>query len=215
MSKVIKTHKCKRSKKAVSEIISYVILIVIVLGISAAVYQWMLTSTPAVAESCPEDISLYVKSYSCSSEDTCSSQYCLNVIIKNNGNFNVDGFFIRASKNLSSIPITGLEYTDVNYEGIDDLKETGRFYFKMMNNGNGEPMKPGEELSLTFDYGSIMSLGDDDFNQNYIWLEKIQIEPFVEGKGALLICEDATINLEVDDSKWCTNTPYTAPGLGP
>lgn len=215
MSKVIKTHKCKRSKKAVSEIISYVILIVIVLGISAAVYQWMLTSTPAVAESCPEDISLYVKSYSCSSEDTCSSQYCLNVIIKNNGNFNVDGFFIRASKNLSSIPITGLEYTDVNYEGIDDLKETGRFYFRMMDDGNGKPLGPGAEESLTFIYDNLfgneleLPIGD----QKKISLKKIQIEPFIESKNTLLICKDATVNIEVDDSKWCTNEIQAIPGL--
>lgn len=176
-------------RRAVSEIISYVILIVIVLGISAAVYQWMLTSTPAISETCPEDVSLYIKSYNCS-DVGCSSGKCLSLTIKNNGNFNIDGFFIRTSNNISAVPATGLEYADMNYEGFDDFKETGRFYFKMMGGGfEGLPLKPGTEIPLVFNYQNIIRI--------------IQIEPFVEGKSSLQICKDSTINIEVDDSKNC------------
>jgi len=186
------------NRKAVSEIISYVLLIVIALGISVTIYQWMSVRVPSVSESCPEDISLYVKSYSCGGECYSSTgegtEKCLNLLIKNNGNFNIDGFFIRASNNISAIPATGLEYTEVNLEleGMNDYKETGRFYFKMMGGGSREqPLAPGEEVPLIFNY------------QNTIPLKKIQIEPFIESKSSLQICKDATINIEVEDSKGC------------
>jgi len=180
--------KCKRSKKAISEIISYVLLIAIALGISVGVYAWMSTRIPMVSESCPEDVSLYVKSYNCSNSG-CSSGSCLNLIIKNNGNFNVDGFFIRTSNNISTIPATGLEYTNFNYDDSSNFKETGRFYFKMEDNGYGESLKPGNESVLVFDHPSI--------------IKKIQIEPFVESTNSLQICTDAMINIEVDPSKGC------------
>jgi len=176
-------------RKAVSEIISYVLLIVIALGISATVYQWMSTRIPSVSEICPEDISLYIKSYNCSHDDKCSSGNCLNLIIKNNGNFNIDGFFIRTSNNISTIPATGL-WCDFS-EDCENLRETGRFYFSMITDGfEDKSLGPGNETGLVFNYPSIILL--------------IQIEPFVEGKNSLQICTNAMINIEVDDSKECS-----------
>jgi len=175
-------------KRAVSEIISYVLLIVIALGISTAVYQWMSTRTPSVSGTCPEDVSLYLKNYNCNSS-ICNSGKCLNLTIKNNGNFNIDGIFIRASNNISTIPAAGLKYTESNYfDDIQSYNETGRLYFKMMNDGGGEPLAPGKEIELVFSY------------ENIVPLKKIQIEPFVIDKSSMQLCTDATVNIEVDNS---------------
>jgi hypothetical protein len=192
-SKFLKYPRKKLSKKAVSEIISYVLLIVMVLGISAAVYKWMSTSTPSISETCPEDVSLYVENYNCTNgTGECASGNCLIITMKNNGNFNIDGFFIRASNNTSLLPTAGLVYNDFDDSLTQDsFKETGQFYFHMINQRPKEPMKPGEKLTLIFDY------------QNAIPLKKIQIEPFLMGENSLQICNDIAINLEVDNSKHC------------
>jgi len=178
------------SKRAISEIISYVMLIVIALGISAAVYQWMSTRVPSVSGTCPEDVSLQIKSYSCNDSTTiCHSGKCLSITLKNNGNFNIDGAFIRASDNISNIPSTGLE---CNFdEACESYKDSGMLYFTMMNGGAGPIFGPGNESELIFDY------------DNLIPLKKIQIEPFIVDKSSLQACVDATINIEVDDSKNC------------
>jgi len=180
--------KCKYSKKAVSEIISYVLLIVIALGISAAVYQWMSVRIPDVSETCPEDVSLYIKNYNCN-ESVCSSGKCLNLTIKNNGNFNIDGIFMRASNNTLTIPATGLR-CDFSEACESSFDETGMVYFTMVAEYL-KPLEPNQEINLIFNY------------ENIVPLEKIQIEPFLVSKSSMQMCSDATVDIEVDGSKAC------------
>ncbi len=79
-------------KKAVSLIVSYVILIVIGMSLSVLVYRWLSFRTIfEEGEKCPEGISLVIKDYD------CSIPYQFNVTIQNKGTFSVDGFVIRAS----------------------------------------------------------------------------------------------------------------------
>jgi len=148
----------------------------------------MLISTPSVSESCSEDVSLYVKSYNCN-DSVCSSGKCLNLTIKNNGNFNINGFFIRTSNDTSTIPTTGLK-CDFSEACESSFNEDGMIYFTMVY-GYWKPLAPGEELELIFNYENISSL------------EKIQLEPFLVSKSSMQMCSDATVNIEVDDSKRC------------
>jgi hypothetical protein len=173
------------NRKAISEIISYVLLIAIALGISVAVYTWMSTRVPIVSETCPEDISLQVKSYSCDKSDT--ERKLLDINLKNNGNFNVDGFYIRTSNNLSTIPtLLGLECGDCGSESTNAemfLSQGGRFNFRYIL--GDLPLAPGKDVLVEFKYKDV--------------IKKIQIEPFIESKNSLQICTDATINIEVDN----------------
>ena len=182
-----------KSNKAVSEIISYVILIVIVLGISVAVFRWMSVSTPSIGETCSEDVSLYVKGYTC--YQNSENMKMINMTFNNNGNFNIDGFYIRTSNTTDGLPTAGLKCWSCPVStDPDSFLENGRFNFY-------DPLAPQKEILLEFEYTPVGNI------------KKIQIEPFVEEKNALMLCPDATINIEVDDSKWCKSELYSPPGM--
>lgn len=79
-------------KKGISVMIGYVLLVVFVIIIGGLVYQWLKTYVPTEALDCPEGVSLFVKE---ARFNTTSSQ--LNVTLRNNGRFNLAGYFIHAT----------------------------------------------------------------------------------------------------------------------
>lgn len=81
-----------KGKKAVSEIVSYILLISLALGMSALVYSWLKTRIGGVIlkESCPEGVNLVLESYNCINDTKT-----INITIKNRGLFTVSGFLIK------------------------------------------------------------------------------------------------------------------------
>lgn len=79
------------SKKGLSPIIAYVILVVIVITTSLVVYPWLQTYLAVSPDSCPEGVSIYLNKISCESD---TNVYYLNLTIKNNGRFGIGGYFI-------------------------------------------------------------------------------------------------------------------------
>lgn len=84
-----------KDKRGVSELIAYVLLIVFAVIIAGIVYAWLVTYVPTESLNCPEGTSLFI-----SSASLCNSQLILNV--KNNGLFDLAGYFIHGSN--SSTP---------------------------------------------------------------------------------------------------------------
>ena len=95
MSSVIK------NKKALRLMIGYVILITIAVAMSIIVYQWMKSYVPKEKLQCPEDVSLFIKNYSCDGN-------WLNITLKNNGNFGVSGYFVHIS-NKSGVKLATID----------------------------------------------------------------------------------------------------------
>lgn len=77
-------------KRGVSLIISYVLLIVIAVSISAITYSYLKLRIPQEAIQCPDDTSLIVDNFVCN-----SAEGYLRVELSNRGLFNVSGVFIR------------------------------------------------------------------------------------------------------------------------
>jgi FlaG/FlaF family flagellin (archaellin) len=79
-------------KRGISLVIGYVLLISISIIMSIIVYQWLKTYVPKDAIACPEGTSIFIKNthYDCINN-------ILNVTVKNNGKFSIDGYFIHAS----------------------------------------------------------------------------------------------------------------------
>jgi len=75
-------------KRAVSMIVSYVILIVIAVGISVLVYNSLKLYLPSDKPTCPPEISLIIE------ETFCNNSY-LTLSLKNKGLFNVSAVYIR------------------------------------------------------------------------------------------------------------------------
>lgn len=82
----------KQNKRAVSEVIGYVLLIVIAVGLSVGVYSFLKLYVPKEKPSCGEGISLIVQDYICNASETSPE---LNLTIENRGLFKVDAAYIR------------------------------------------------------------------------------------------------------------------------
>lgn len=79
-------------KKGVSVIIGYVLLVAFAITTSIFVYSWLKTYTPADILECQEGVSLMIEDYELANG-------ILTLTIKNNGRFDVAGYFIRAAVN--------------------------------------------------------------------------------------------------------------------
>jgi len=102
-----KMNKKRRSKRGLSVVIGYVLLITFGIILSAIVYQYLRTFVPSDIDQCPSDVSIFIQDYSCSANQ-------LNLTLKNNGKFNMQGYFLYAanSSNDSLATINLAKYFD-------------------------------------------------------------------------------------------------------
>ncbi|MFH1307331.1 MAG: archaellin/type IV pilin N-terminal domain-containing protein [archaeon] len=91
------------NKKGLSEVIAYVLLIVIALTLSAVVYTWMKGYLFVPSEVCPEGASIIIQDYDCSEFPK------IQVLLNNHGRYNLDGFVIKGSNNSQGLVINPLE----------------------------------------------------------------------------------------------------------
>ena len=76
------------SKRSVSIIIGYVLLVVIAISLALLVYVWLKNYLPGVSEECPDTTSLMIADYSCSGNN-------INIKFRNTGLFSIYGFIAR------------------------------------------------------------------------------------------------------------------------
>ncbi|HIG94863.1 MAG: hypothetical protein QT05_C0048G0020 [archaeon GW2011_AR13] len=79
-----------KNKRGISIMIGYILLVTGAIVMGSIVYQWMKTYVPADSLTCPEGISIYLSEFECSGTS-------LNITLKNNGRFNVAGYFIHGA----------------------------------------------------------------------------------------------------------------------
>lgn len=115
----------KMNKKGISEVIGYVLLVVIAISLSLLVYAWLKNYMPGEIEKCSDSASLAITDYSC-------NEHKITLGIKNNGLFNLYGFIARVRE----------EENGFFYE----LKN-GTNYFKEENG-----LEPNEEDIRIFSY---------------------------------------------------------------
>ncbi len=94
------------NRKGVSIMVSYILLVVFLIIIGGIVYQWLKTYIPRQSLECPDGTSLFIKE---AAFNLVGSQ--LTVTLKNNGRFNLAGYFIYATNNsdqeLPTIDLSG------------------------------------------------------------------------------------------------------------
>lgn len=93
------TISLKRNRRGLSVVIGYILLIAISIVMSIVVYQWLKTYVPKDTTKCSEGTSIFIKeiAYTCT-----SGKETLNITVKNNGRFSVNGYFIHVS-NVSNL----------------------------------------------------------------------------------------------------------------
>jgi hypothetical protein len=103
--------------RGVSIVVGYVLLVVLVIIMSSVVHQWMKTYVPRDIMNCPDDVSIFIKNinFNC-------TNHVLNLTLQNNGRFNIDGYFIRATnepdQTLAIVDLSGFFDKDQGSNGI-------------------------------------------------------------------------------------------------
>jgi len=89
-----------KNKKALSVMVGYILLITFGIVLSIIVYTYLKTYLPKEFPKCPEGVSLFIEELNCTQNST-SENFELNLTLKNNGKFNLAGYFIHATNESS------------------------------------------------------------------------------------------------------------------
>jgi hypothetical protein len=162
----------KNNKRAVSLMVSYVILIAIGVALAVGVYAWIRTYNPNPQKECEPDTSLILESY------TCPDNRSVILRLKNNGRFNVSGFVFKVGNYTERAPIHFFS----PISGISSV-QPGFYVF-------ASPLGPGESAQVTFVRGPTT---------DFYFVRRIQLKPFILFKREPMLCEDAVITETVDD----------------
>ncbi|NCN52089.1 hypothetical protein GW931_03690 [archaeon] len=124
--------KKRKNKRGLSVVIGYVLLITFGIILSVIVYNYLKTYVPSEVTQCPAGVSIFLKDYTCSNNQ-------LNITLKNNGKFYLDGYFIHATNSsTSSLATVNLAkyFSPNNYEGRNSSTAV---YFYVDSNKNLYP----------------------------------------------------------------------------
>jgi flagellin-like protein len=138
-----------QNKKGVSNIIGYILLITITIIISTIVFQWMKSYVPTDSLECPEGVSVFIKDYN---YDCTNKKF--DFILKNNGRFDVGGYFIHGTNSsqqeLATTDLTFyIEPIDLNVNSV------------ILFDDNVNYLTSNNEVNNTFDFS------DSSFGQIY------------------------------------------------
>jgi FlaG/FlaF family flagellin (archaellin) len=166
----------KKNKKGLSIVIGYVLLIAVSVVMSIIVYQWLKTYVPKDVIKCDEGTSVFIRDvhYDCVNS-------ILNITIKNNGRFSVDGYFIHVSNKTNE----ELAVIDISSKIISGGNISG----------NAIRFSDWTENSLAPEDNNVRS---SSFNvAGYGTLTKVEIIPTriqkVDGKNKFVSCGDSKV----------------------
>jgi len=173
-----------KNKKGVSLMIGYILLVSIAIVMGGIIYVWLKTYVPAEALECPDDVSLYIENLACQENPTQPNNYNLTLNIKNNGLFNVGGFYIHATKNPEE-ELATLDLSQNLTKKGDGIKGLNSVLFVL---GNENSFGIDDEMNPVFDF------------ENKIYSVEIIPIRFQEydNKIRFVSCGDAKIKQEVD-----------------
>jgi len=172
------------NKKAISLMISYVILIAIVISVSVGVYAYLRVSADISPEvDCKDGTSVIIGEYECFTGDAFAAAG-IDLEIKNNGRFSIEGVIVVVGSDSQKAPDTYL------IPDSSTVQLEGHYFF-------ANKLKPGESETAKFSnkekIGAVMQpVGFTD-------IEVIQLQPFIIEGTSKVVCTDAVIKQDVQD----------------
>jgi len=171
-----------KNKKAISLMVSYVILISIVITLAIGVFAYLkIVANISPPIDCEQGTSITLESYECFTGGEFDPAG-IDLHLKNNGRFNLDGIILAVGNNPDS-PVIYLMPDE-----IESSSFKGHAFFN-------QPLKPGETKTTEFsningDTRIAVASGD---------IQVIQIQPFILTDNGLTICEQAVIKQNTAD----------------
>jgi hypothetical protein len=176
-----------KKKKGVSIMIGYVLLIAAAIAMSFVIYQWLKTYVPADKPECPEGVSLYLSEY----YYDCVAK-TLQINLKNNGRFNISGYFIRAS-NDSNAPIATMDISGYH----EEMDSGGTVVFKNSTGIAREDLSPEEENLEYFIFVDTDGNPVFEGNLSFIEITPVRLEK-IGTKVVTQVCVNSKIREEIN-----------------
>ena len=163
--------------------IGYVLLVVFAIVIGAIIYQGLKTYVPREVIEAPEGTSIFIKEAKYFSE--ADSEKKLNLTLKNNGKFSLDGFFIRATNGTEEVATI-----DLSPYVIEGGTGTGGF----VKFGELSKLKPNEERKFVFNFGDSALI-------NSIEIIPVMFEE-IDGKKRFVTATKAKVSETLCSPQW-------------
>ncbi len=161
-----------KDKKGVSLMIGYVLLIIIAISLSIAVYSFLVLYLPSEEPKCPKDIKMVVEGVECSPGGG-SDKRDLKVTVSNRGLFAIRGVFIRVG-----------DKNRIHKELVNEGAETQDIH---MQGNISKGLLPGVHVTLP-DEGDNEHYEITNYDSSKAY--EIEIEPFIinEENGHYVLC---------------------------
>jgi hypothetical protein len=144
----MKSLKSIKNKKGISVMIGYVLLVSFAIIMSVIVYAWIKTYVPRDSTECPDGTSLYIRDY----QYDCNTNM-LYLTLKNNGRFDMGGYFIYAANStnqeLATEDLSGFSTGALGYIAGNLIR------FSSLSDNS---FKPNDEQSHVFNLSSEPAL---------------------------------------------------------
>lgn len=136
-----------KGKKGISVMIGYVLLITFAIIISIIVYNWMQSYVPSDDVECEDGVSVIIEDYECDISDNGQ----LNVTLRNNGLFNIDGIIIYG-KNETTQEIATIDLSSTFISEEISNFTGGKVIFSQEEKNS---MKPNDEQDIKFNLTAL------------------------------------------------------------
>ncbi len=175
----------KFGKRGVSEMVAYVILISIAMGLAVAIFAYLSYVVNIVKPpfDCKEGTSISLEDYGCNPD-----LGEINLTIRNNGRFNVDGIIVKFSDNSSKEPVIMLKPQYSGTTGLFSAATKGHFSFDIL---------PPGDIPRVAKF-TIMQDNLPPYDIKDGTLKIIQIQPFIRDKKKVA-CTGTTIKQPLID----------------
>jgi len=171
-----------KNRRGISEMMSYVLIVIIVVGLFILVYAYLTLYSPKERFECTEDISLVLKDAGCSvlqAKPTCgitTTTVDFTSVLENKGNHKVSGTYLRL----------GAPENDVK-----ELINTNKLFFNHVDaSGKTETgLLPSTSTTFTTRYENPQSISAGILD--------LEIQPFVGTPEKFSICSDSVVTQRV------------------
>ena len=189
-----------QDKKGVSLMIGYVLLIIIAVSLSIAVFTFLKLYVPPGSPECPKEVKLTIEDYSCEENPPSSGEYEINLTLANKGLFRIYGVYIKLGQPgriyktlINTGEHLGEPWGDLMFTGLDSEGEVLLGYL----NPGAITVKPSSDLTNThYIYGS------GDYESGFIGgVREIEIEPIYLGEendNQASVCETAIVREKIN-----------------
>jgi hypothetical protein len=165
-----------KNKKAISEIVSYVLLIIIAVGIAVLVYAFLRLYVPRERLSCPDDINLAIANTWCVVNPDGGVR--LHLTLENKGLFNVTDYYARIASQGKQAKL--------------QLNQ-GKTSFPRPLSPGGDPVSIEFHSTPEITSGIYAPLLGDVINLSKSTAYTLEIQPAVQTDKGLALCSNAII----------------------